>query len=48
LDAIKEGFEVVFLSDASMGVDVKPGDSERAIQEMLREGAIKITIEDIE
>ena len=48
LDAIREGFEGVFLSDASMGVDVKPGDSERAIQEMLREGAIKITIEDIE
>ena len=48
LDAIREGLEVVFLSDASMGVDVKPGDSERAIQEMLREGAIKITIEDIE
>src|SRR3990172_7801715 len=48
LDAVREGLEVVFLSDASMGVDVKPGDSERAIQEMLREGAIKITIEDIE
>lgn len=48
LDAIREGFEVLFLSDASMGVDVKPGDSERAIQEMLREGAIKVTIEDIE
>src|SRR3990172_11003184 len=48
LDAIREGFEGVFLSDASMGVDVKPGDSERAIQEMLREGAIKIAIEDIE
>lgn len=47
-DAIREGFEAVFLYDASMGVDVKPGDSERAIQEMLREGAIKITIEDIE
>jgi len=48
LDAIREGFEGVFLSDASMGVDVKPGDSERAIQEMLREGAIKITTENIE
>lgn len=48
LDAIREGLEVVFLSDASMGVDLKPGESDRAIQEMLREGAIKITIGDIE
>lgn len=48
LDAIREGFEAVFLSDASMGVDVHAGDSERAVEEMLREGAIKITIEDIE
>lgn len=48
MDAIREGFEAVFLYDASMGVDVKPEDSERAIQEMLTEGAIKITIEDIQ
>ncbi|MBI5039325.1 MAG: nicotinamidase [Nitrospirae bacterium] len=47
LDAIKEGFEVVFLSDASMGVDVKPGDSERAIEEMAREGVLKAAMEDI-
>lgn len=47
LDAIREGFEVVFLSDASMGVDVKPGDSERAIEEMAREGALKAAMEDI-
>ena len=48
LDALKAGFEAVFLSDASKGVDVNLGDSERAVQEMLREGAIEITIEDID
>ena len=47
LDALKGGFEAIFLSDASKGVDVKPGDSERAIEEMLRAGAIKITLSDI-
>ena len=47
LDAIREGFEVVFLSDASMGVDVNAGDSERAVEEMLRAGAIKAVSKDI-
>ncbi len=47
LDALKEGFETVFLNDASKGVDVNPGDSERAVEEMLRAGAVKIILEDI-
>lgn len=47
LDGLKAGFEVILLSDASKGVDVKPGDSQRAIDEMLREGAIKVTLRDI-
>ncbi len=47
LDGLKSGFEVIFLADASRGVDVKPGDSQRAIEDMLREGAIKITLRDI-
>jgi nicotinamidase/pyrazinamidase len=41
LDAVREGFGVVFLSDAIRGVDVHPGDSEKAIQEMLFAGARK-------
>lgn len=48
LGALNNGFEVVFLSDASKGVDVNKGDSELAIEEMLREGAIKIILEDID
>jgi len=47
LDAIKDGFEIVFIADGSRGVEVKPGDSERAIGEMLSKGAIRVTFEDI-
>jgi nicotinamidase/pyrazinamidase len=47
LDALHAGFDVVFLSDASKGVDVNPGDSEQAIDEMLREGAVKVVYGDI-
>jgi len=36
LDAVKEGFRVTVVEDAIRGIDVKPGDSERAIDEMRR------------
>ncbi|OGQ49851.1 MAG: nicotinamidase [Deltaproteobacteria bacterium RIFCSPLOWO2_02_FULL_57_26] len=39
LDGLKEGFKVVLLEDAIRGVDLQPGDSERAIAEMVRAGA---------
>ena len=39
LDGLKEGFKVVLLEDAIRGVDLQPGDSERAIAEMLQAGA---------
>lgn len=42
LDGLKEGFQVVLLEDAVRGVDLQPGDSERAIAEMVRAGAAKI------
>lgn len=41
LDGLKEGFKVVLLEDAIRGVDIQPGDSERAIGEMIRAGAEK-------
>ena len=47
LDALKLGYETILLLDAIKGVDVNEGDSEKAIQEMITEGAIGITIEDI-
>ena len=47
LDAVKLGFETVLLEDAVRGVDVKPGDSERAIEEMVVAGAKKTTLSDL-
>lgn len=43
LDGLKEGFKVVLLEPAVRGVDLQPGDSERAIEEMTRAGAEKST-----
>jgi nicotinamidase/pyrazinamidase len=39
LDGLKEGLKVVLLADSVRGVNLKPGDSERAIEEMLNAGA---------
>ncbi|HEX7115224.1 MAG TPA: nicotinamidase [Steroidobacter sp.] len=39
LDARSNGFEVVVLADAIRGVNVQPGDDERAVEEMLASGA---------
>ena len=47
LDALKEGFEVYLLEDAVRGVDVQPSDSEKAIEEMIRRGAKKLSFSDI-
>jgi len=48
LDALSLGFETVLLLDAIKGVDVNPGDSERAIKEMLKRGAKKGLLSDFE
>jgi nicotinamidase/pyrazinamidase len=47
LDSLRLGYETILLIDAIRGVDVKPGDSERAIREMLGNGAIGIELNDI-
>lgn len=47
LDGLKHGFEVFHLDDASKGVDVSPGDSERALQEMTAKGAKCIKLDDV-
>jgi nicotinamidase/pyrazinamidase len=39
LDALREGFAVTVLEDGIRGVEVEPGDSERAIREMKDAGA---------
>lgn len=48
LDALKEGFGVTVLLDAVRGVDVNPGDSRQAIDEMIEKGADTTTLEEIE
>jgi len=45
LDALKFGFKVMLLADAIKGVDLKPKDSEAAIEEMVSLGAKKMTFE---
>lgn len=47
LDTLKEGFRVRVLVDAIRGVEVKPGDSERALAEMVERGAKQITINEL-
>jgi nicotinamidase/pyrazinamidase len=46
LDAIEQGFETVLLLDATRGINVKPGDVEKAIDEMITKGAEKVTLAD--
>ncbi len=40
-DALKQGFKVVLLEDAVRGVNLQPDDSKRAIEEMVRAGAVR-------
>jgi nicotinamidase/pyrazinamidase len=48
LEALKHGFKVKILTDAIKGVDLKPQDSRYAIREMVKKGAKRITLKDIE
>ena len=48
LDALRLGFETILLIDAIKGVDVNPGDSEKAIEEMIKRGAKKASLSDLE
>jgi nicotinamidase-related amidase len=41
LDALREGFEVEIDTEAMRGVNVEPGDDQRAIDEMLAAGAAR-------
>lgn len=45
IDALNNGFAVILLKDAISGVDLNPGDSARAIDEMIAAGA---TLQDID
>jgi len=43
LDACKSGFETVVLSDATLGINAKPGDVNRALTAMAQNGATQVT-----
>ena len=47
LDAVREGFAVTVVEDATRGIEVKPGDIERAKQEMRAVGAEFVTSEQL-
>ena len=46
VDARKLGFETVVLVDATLGINVEPGDVDRAIETMLENGAQQATADD--
>lgn len=47
LDALRLGFSVTVLSDGIAGVDVQPGDSTRALEEISRAGAHFCTVDEL-
>jgi nicotinamidase/pyrazinamidase len=48
LDALHKEFQAVLLEDAVRGVEGHPGDSSRAIEEMVRSGVKKIVFTELE
>jgi len=40
LDALKAGLRVTVLPDAAAGIDIHPGDADRALEEMSKAGAL--------
>jgi nicotinamidase/pyrazinamidase len=47
LDALRQGFSVTVVDDAVRGVDVQPGDSERALEEMEAAGAERASADEV-
>ena len=48
LDALELGFKTYLVKDGSRGVNLKPGDSEKAVAEMQEKGAIIVTAEEVD
>lgn len=47
-EALASGFDVVVLKDAVAGVDIVPGSSASALEEMSSAGAVLLTVEELE
>lgn len=48
LDGLQQGFDVVLLTDAVRGIDVQPGDMQRALDEMRHAGARTATLDTVD
>ncbi|MFH1328168.1 MAG: nicotinamidase [Candidatus Bathyarchaeota archaeon] len=48
LDALKIGFETILLVDATRGINLRSPDSKRAIEEMVKKGANKARLSDMQ
>ncbi|MEE4134453.1 MAG: bifunctional nicotinamidase/pyrazinamidase [Desulforhopalus sp.] len=47
LDALRLGFSVALLEDGVAGVEIKPGDSQRAVEEMRQGGTAVLRVDDL-
>lgn len=47
LDALENGFQGFVLEDAVRGVEVKAGDSQRALEEVLRRGGVLVRADEV-
>ena len=47
LDALEKGFKTILLVDATLGVNEKPDDVEKAVDQMLKNGAKEATLSEI-
>jgi nicotinamidase-related amidase len=47
LHALERGFETFLLEDAVRGVEVEPGDSRKAMEDMEKAGARRLSITDL-
>lgn len=45
LDALEEGFQVTVVADACRGINLKPGDDERALVKIAAEGGIVLNLQ---
>lgn len=48
LDSLEKGFKTILLIDSAAGIDLEPGDIDKAVEQMLSKGAVKTTLSEFE